>query len=162
MEFTKTVGSSDLATILGITTRRVEQLANKGILKREGRGSFDLADNVQAFVAHRESVIAAEHGVGDFGRARADLYRERAKMARLQREEIEGSLIPTGEVIAMNTSIAAVIKQRMLAVGPKLAPRLTGLRTPAEAQAIVSTEIEEGLTELAQLDVVLAGRKAAS
>ena len=47
---------------------------------REARGLFDICDSVHRFVAHREAVVAQEHGVGAYGKARADVYVERARM----------------------------------------------------------------------------------
>ena len=132
MNYTQKVTTSDLATILGITERRIGQLAVKKVLKRESRGTFDLADSIQTFVAHREAVVSAEHGQGAYGKARADLYRERAKMARLQRQKLEGELIAKVDIIAMNTEIATVVKTRILAIGSKIAPRLVMIPTPAQ------------------------------
>ena len=61
MAYTKTVSAADLALVLGIGERRVNQLVAKKILTREN-GLFDLAENVQAFVAFRERAVAAGTG----------------------------------------------------------------------------------------------------
>jgi hypothetical protein len=64
-------GTDDLATLLGISVRRVTQLVEKKVLLREARGTFDVCDSVHRFIAHRETVVAQEHGVGAYGKARA-------------------------------------------------------------------------------------------
>ena len=64
-------GTDDLAALLGVTVRRVTQLVEKKVLLGEARGSFDTCDSVHRFVAHRETVVAKEHGLGAYGRARA-------------------------------------------------------------------------------------------
>ena len=74
-------GTDDLATLLGISVRRVTQLVEKKVLLREARGTFDVCDSVHRFIAHRETVVAQEHGVGAYGKARADVYVERARMS---------------------------------------------------------------------------------
>ncbi len=44
------VGTGEMASILGITTRRLGQLVMEGVLEKRGRGSFNVAESVQAFV----------------------------------------------------------------------------------------------------------------
>jgi phage terminase Nu1 subunit (DNA packaging protein) len=157
MGYMQKVTTSDLAAILGITERRIGHLVVKKILKRESRGTFDLVDSIQAFIAHREAVVSAQHGVGAYGKARADLYRERAKMARLQREKLEGELIAKVDIIAMNTAIATVVKTKILAIGSKIAPRLVMIPTPAQIESLLRAEHVDALEELSQLGVVPAG-----
>src|SRR5258706_1612384 len=108
----KSVSSADLATLLGITKRSINSLAERGALSRLPDGQFNLAEGLQAYVLHREDVIAAEHGLGDFGKARAELYQERVKVARMKREELEKTLVHVDEVFRTWTGIATVIRQR--------------------------------------------------
>jgi phage terminase Nu1 subunit (DNA packaging protein) len=129
------------------------------VLRREARGVFDVADSIAAYVAHRESVVAAEHGTGDYGRARAELYLERARAARLKREELEGTLAPLSVTRAAWTSILTMVRTRVLAIPNKLAPRLVGLKTAGEALALVRGEIYEALEELSKSSAWLARRK---
>jgi phage terminase Nu1 subunit (DNA packaging protein) len=156
--FPKTVSASDLSILLGVTVQRIGQLVDHKILRREGRG-FNVADAVVAFIAHRESVVAAKHGVGDFGKARAALYLERARMARIKRETLEATLVPALEVIAFNTSIVGAVRSRMLSIPAKAASRLVGLKTASAAEVIVRAELIEGLEELSQLPLVAGDPK---
>ena len=81
MTLPQKVSTTVLAVLLGITERAVTKLANQGVLRREARGCYDLADSVQAYIAHREAVAAAQHGMGAYGKARAELTLERAQNA---------------------------------------------------------------------------------
>jgi len=137
--------------------RTITKLVDKKILRRESRGTFDTVDAVAAYVAHREAVVAAEQGAGDYGRARAQLYLERARAARIKREELEGALVPVAKILAFNTAIVGLAKNRLLGVPSKIAPRLVGLKTAAEGEALVRAEVYEALEELARLNDV--GRK---
>jgi hypothetical protein len=85
MPLPKEVGTEDLAKVLGLTPRGVGKLAEKKVLRRLARGSFDLCDCVQAYVAYQQQAALAQHGAGAYGRARAALYLERARVARIQR-----------------------------------------------------------------------------
>jgi len=73
VKFPIRISTTDLAIVLGVNKRTFSKLVDKKVLCRESRGCFDLADAVQAYVAHREGVVAAEHGVGTFGKARTGL-----------------------------------------------------------------------------------------
>jgi phage terminase Nu1 subunit (DNA packaging protein) len=148
------VSTSGLAAVLGITERAVTKLVDRKILHREARGCFDLADSVQAYIAHREAVVAAQHGMGAYGKARAELTLERARLMRLNREELEGRLVPVTEVITAGTAVATTIKTRVLGVAAKIAPQLINLRTPAQAQAIVYEANWEALDELSKIETI--------
>jgi phage terminase Nu1 subunit (DNA packaging protein) len=132
----------------------VTKLANQGVLRREARGCFDLADSVQAYIAHREAVVAAQHGMGAYGKARAELTLERARLMRLKREELEGKLIAVTEMIAAGTAVATTIKTRVLGVAAKIAPQLINLKTAAQAQEIVYEANWEALDEVCKIETI--------
>ena len=147
-------GTDDLATLLGISVRRVTQLVEKKVLLREARGTFDVCDSVHRFIAHRETVVAQEHGVGAYGKARADVYVERARMMRLQREKLEGNLIPEEDAIEGWTRTLAVVKTQFLALPTKSAPYLVQLKTPAQAQNVLTPLVREILETIATAEIL--------
>jgi phage terminase Nu1 subunit (DNA packaging protein) len=156
MDFPKRISTTALATLLSLNARTIGKLVAKGVLKRDARGVFDTVDSVAAYIAHRESVVAAEHGTGDYAKARADLYLERARTARIKREALESSLISVDAVVAFNTGIVGIARNRLLGVPSKLAAQLIGLKTAGEAEALVRSEVVEALNELSRLEKVAA------
>jgi hypothetical protein len=144
---------AQLAAILAISERRVSQLAGQGVLKRDPDG-YDLSVNVPAYLRFRERAAMAKVGAGTYGQARAALYLERARTAKLKREELERQLLPSDEVIAAGIAVMARVRNRILAIASKVAPRLINLRNASEAEAIVHCEHIEALEELARLEVV--------
>ena len=84
------------------------------------------------------------------------MTKSKADIAEMERAQLVGDLIPKHEVLAMNTTIATTIRTRMLAVASKFAPRLVMVRNASEVEAILRPGIEEGLEELARLEVNLA------
>ena len=121
---------------------------------REARGQFDTCDAVQRFIAWREGVVAAEHGIGTYGRSRAALYLEKARMARLQREKLEGSLASVADFQTAAGGIMSVFRNQMLSIPAKLAPQLAAIRKPAEAQELLRAEIYEALLELSRIEII--------
>ena len=139
--------------LLGITVRRVTQLVAKKVLVREARGLFDTLDSVHKFIAWRETVVAQEHGVGAYGKARAEVYVERAKMMRLQREKLEGALIPFEDVTETWIRAAAGIRAAFLALPTKAAIFLVNLKHPGQAQAVLTPMVHEILTDIATVEI---------
>ena len=121
----------------------------KKVLLREARGTFDVCDSVHRFIAHRETVVAQEHGVGAYGKARAD-----ARMMRLQREKLEGNLIPEEDAIEGWTRTLAVLKTQFLALPTKSAPYLVQLKTPAQAQNVLTPLVREILETIATVEIL--------
>jgi len=154
MTLPQKVSTSGLAAVLGITERAVTKLVERKILCREARGCFDLADSVQAYIAHREAVVSAQHGQGAYGKARAELTLERTRLMRLKREELEGRLIPVTEMIAAGTAVCTTVKTRLLGVASKIAPQLINLKTAAQAQEIVYEANWEALDELSKIETI--------
>lgn len=44
------VTTEELATVLGLTDRRIRQLASAGVIERTGRGVYNLCDAVQGYL----------------------------------------------------------------------------------------------------------------
>jgi hypothetical protein len=153
MTMPREIGTDELALLLGIDDRSVRRLVRKGVFVRGALG-FDVADSVQRFVAHRESIIAEKAGSGEFGKARSQLYVERARKMQLEREELAGKLLRVTDVIAFMTAIVGVTKQRALALPSKYAPRLVGLKTAGEIAALLTQGIREMLEDLCNAKVV--------
>lgn len=148
------ITGAELAALLGIDERTIRKLTDRGVMRQIERGTYDLGEAVRAYVTHREQVTAAEAGQGQYGQARAELYRERAAAARMRREELERTLIPSHAVIAFNVGIVSIVRTRLLAIPSKIAPRLVGLKSAGAAMEIVQEAITEALTELSRMTVV--------
>jgi phage terminase Nu1 subunit (DNA packaging protein) len=153
MTMPREIGTEDLALLLGLDDRSVRRLAKKGVFVR-GELGFDVADSVRRYIAHREGIIAEQHGSGEYAKARSALFIERAAKMKLEREEREGALVRVSDVIAMMSNLVGVAKQRLLAIPTKCAPLLIMKRAPAEVMTILTKEIREALEELANAEVV--------
>jgi hypothetical protein len=73
---TLSVTAKELGDVLGLTDRRIRQLAEEGVLDRVERGRYPLANSVQAYLAAQ----AAEDD---------ELREERIKLVRAQRRRLE-------------------------------------------------------------------------
>ena len=142
------ITTEDLSTLLGINARTVAKLVERNVLRRLERGTFATVDSIAAYVAHRESIVAAQHGVGEYGKARAELYLERGRIARMQREEMEGTLGPLAECRAAFVVAFGMVRSQNYAMANRAAPRLVGLKSAAVIRAILVEEINAMMADI--------------
>lgn len=145
------VTAADLAKVLGIAKPRVAALATDGILPRVGRGEFNLAQCVQAFVRYKVST-AGDDNV-------ASLTAERSRLARLKADQVEreamveaGELIPADRIEKAWLGVATAVRSRLLLIPSKIASRVVG-KAPAEVQELVRRELHAALDEIAATPV---------
>jgi hypothetical protein len=147
----KEVSADVLAALLGCTKRSINMLAEKKVLHRLQGGRFNLEDNVPLYIAHREQAATRAAGAtGPYAEARAEATLERAKILRLQRQKIEGSLVSLAGVHASEAALATIVRTRFLAQGNALGARLAN-KSAAECCAILDKHNREILDELADL-----------
>lgn len=133
-----TVGVEDVAEWLGVTPRRVQQLAAEGVIPRDGHGRYTLKAVVQAYCRHMGS-IAAGRGDDDLSRERARLAREQANKYERENALATGEIVPKQDVVAGMQAVFAHVRARVLAIPSRAAPLVEGLSAP---------KIREKLTEL--------------
>jgi hypothetical protein len=85
---------------------------------------------------------------------RLEVLQEKALMARLERERWLGEWLSRRLVLAMCQNILAACRNRMLGIGPSLAPQLAIERTPGGCQRIVDGRVREVLEDLSRLKEV--------
>lgn len=140
-----TCSSAELAALLGFKDpRRVEQLANEGHVVRQGRGKYDVAASVQAYVAHLKAMGTERE------RKKDGDPREDARTLKAQAEAAHASLDlqeRLGELVTLDyleETLAQLITPVVSALDnlPSLALRLTGQNTGA-AQEILEEWVNQ-------------------
>lgn len=94
----ETVSTSDFADMLGLTSRRIQQLISDGVLTSAGHGKLTLRVNLKAFVDWKaESELRTFRSSLEARQARnqdeLDLDAERTRKLRLENDETENKLI---------------------------------------------------------------------
>lgn len=140
------IKSKGLAEILGISQRRINQLAKEGVLVKDSRGFFVLVEAVPAYIAYATTE-------NDELRQEKILH-ERAKRrkAELELKVREGKLHEAEDVEFALTGMLVTFRNRLLSIPSKLAPQLIGVNSIAEIQTVIDTELREAMTELSEYD----------
>lgn len=81
-------------------------------------------------------------------KARADHEEEKARLAELERMQLEGELIPASEVEKRFIDAASRVKSRLMSVPGRVAPSVVAITDIIEADAVIKSAIAEALKEL--------------
>ena len=152
-------GSAIVAKLFGVTDRRVQQLAQEGVIPVEQTRpyKFDLLPTVQAYIKYLSAkangkeqkstdTVQAE---ADKLRAEADLKQSKAKIAELQLNELEGTMHRSEDVEAMINDLVYTIRSMIMALPGRLAMDVIQTSNANEASALIRSECNKILDELA-------------
>lgn len=151
------VGSDTIAFIFGVTTRRVQQLVQDGIIESTKKGNanrYDLIPTVQKYIQHLTDKATGREVRNSGTEARkleaeADLKRHKADMAALQLKELEGEMHRSEDVEAVMTDLVHTIRSMLIALPGRLAVDVSKVSTAAEASDVIRIEVYKVLEELA-------------
>ena len=154
------VSATELAGWLGITRRRVSQIAEEGIIKpaQESPMRFDLKETVRAYVKHLAARAAGRVGKSMSEQeaakaklvAEADLKQSKAEIARMELDEIKGRLHRSEDVEAMTNALALNVRSAVLALPGRLAMDLVPMTSASEVSARIKTECDAVLNDLSR------------
>lgn len=158
--------ASSLARLLGISMHRMRKLEADGKLYFHPKGHpivghIDVFRTVRAFcieLQNRTKAPVAAPASAENDSAEEEYRRQKTRMARLNADKLEGSLVSAMDVERMRTSEILRAKARLLSVRPavmaELAPHLreldNGLQLMEALGGVIDYKIDEALAELAR------------
>lgn len=150
--------TSQLAEMLGISRRRLDELSAAGIIPKESRNSYSINESVKAFISYREEEIRAElpSETGDaderFRGARADLYEQRAREQKRRADLIEGSSFDGAAIVHVIGAMLAASRARILSLPTTTAAAVAEVSDPESCRQILSDACRDALAEIASFD----------
>jgi phage terminase Nu1 subunit (DNA packaging protein) len=148
-----TVSLSELAVVLGITSKQVRNLTEDGIIVTDGKNSYPLARNVQAYMAFRSSKAPTEEDVKyEKAKRGAELKLKAAKAdrAKLEADELKGSMHRSEDVKAITEDMLYAVRNGLMALPGRLAVDVIGCETAAQAYEIIKREAHALMKEFAE------------
>lgn len=145
------VSTAELACVLGITGRRVRQLAEDGQLEKMRKGRFLLCDSVQRYISSPSKENESDEDLRlDKARRTADvaLKESKAQIAKLEAEELRGKMHRSEDVAAMTEDLIFTIREMLLALPGRLAVDVSAAESPAESAEIIRKEVFAVMREL--------------
>lgn len=148
-----TVSTTELAMILGLSVRRVQQMAQDGTIPTASRGKFRLADSVKRYInfitgnqmSEDEQKIERSRKM-----AEAHIKAAKATVAKLEASELQGKMHRSEDVQAVTEDMANELRGLLLALPGRLAVDVSNARSAAEASAIIRTAVYEVMDEMSK------------
>jgi phage terminase Nu1 subunit (DNA packaging protein) len=142
---------AELAVILGLSSRRVRQLADEGIIQPVGKNAYLLADSVQSYNKFLSNRMPNEEDVKlekAKKMAEAQYKASKASIAKLQAQELQGKMHRSEDVAAMTADLIYTVRSALIALPGRLAVNVAAVSTPAEACDIIRREVHLVMCDL--------------
>jgi len=137
--------TSAIAGLLGLSTRRLNQLAEEGIAVRIAPGTFDATATVQAYIRHVSGKAGSTTVNLDLNTEKARLAKEQADGQEIKNAQSRGELLLADDVERTWSDACRRLRSEMLAVTGRVRAA-TGLE--AADAAVLDREIRDALTVL--------------
>ena len=145
----KFVSARQLAEVLGITERRVNQIANEGkVFTRDLNGKFNVVQCVESY--YREKFIKDDDD-SSYDKERALHEKAKRQKAELQLEKMRNRLHWAEDVELIITEMLVRFRNRILGVPTAIAPRLYR-KSVAKIAETLKDELHSALNELSEYD----------
>ncbi len=148
-----TVSTTQLAMVLGITARRVQQLTQDGTFQTETRGRFILADNVQRYITFvTGNQMSEEEKKIEIQRRRSEakLKTSKAIVAHMEAEELRGNMHRSEDVSAITEDMVKTIRAMLTALPGRLAVPVSKAESAEECSVIIRDGVYAVMEELAK------------
>lgn len=146
------VTTTELAAILGVTARRIQQMAQDGTIVPVRRGYFLLGDAVQRYINFLSKPVLSEDEAKielTKRKSEASLKSSKAIMARMEAEEMQGKMHRAEDVEAFTEDLIYTMRGALLALPGRLSVDVAAVDTPAEAAEVIRKEVHNVMQELA-------------
>ena len=161
-KFNNIVGSGILAKLLGKSQRQIQNYAAEDILSVSNEDKnlkFDLFVVIPEYLHYLEEQFKKKSLEAEIAnkekhkaKAEADSKTHKAKMAKLELQEIEGEMHRSCDVEEMTSQLVIEVKNRLLALPGLLAIDLAKLDDPAQISAQIERQVNSILFDLSHFE----------
>ncbi|CAD7288242.1 hypothetical protein [Campylobacter suis] len=137
-----TVGINELARLLGLTPRRINQLVSDEILTKEKRGEFDDSKNIAAYIDYK---VALASETTDLTEARAKKEDKLAQIKEIELKKLKNEIVSIEQIEKELDDIASTVSNRLYNLTNRLKLKID---LSAQSEDAINEEIENILHEL--------------
>lgn len=145
--------TAELAALVGVSTRRIQQLTADGIITAASKGHYLLSAAVQAYLSYRlgESLTPEDLTVERRRREADTILKEaKAKIARLDAEAAEGNYHRHEDVELFIDELIYEVRSAFISLPGRLAVDVARSSNAAECAEIIKGEVSEALNALSR------------
>jgi hypothetical protein len=145
------ISTGDVAVLLRMDPRSVQNAVKAGILQQVRRGVFVLGKTVPAYVQHLRKAISSDPQEVQLKAAKLRKTLADAEKSELELQLFKGQLHTSDSVLFVWSSRIGASRKRLLAMATRLAPHLAGITDQKEIYSRVQAEIETALEDVGEL-----------
>jgi phage terminase Nu1 subunit (DNA packaging protein) len=139
------VGLNELTSWLGLTSRRVIQMVEEGIIIKEGRGKYPLKVCITSYIEHLKRQAEGTGRRSELGEEKLLTARIERKRRELEYAEHEGSLVTVESHRAAMAEAFDLVRSNIRNLPGSVAPRLVGIDDPRDIQQILAPAVDDAL-----------------
>lgn len=143
-----------VARFLGMTSKNVDRLVKKGILKPKQGSLFSLADATRSYICY---LRGHNPETADFNEERAKLTRAKRQKAELELAVAEGSLHSSEDIEKVMTAMLVNFKSRLSALPAEESDWLAAADDKVKIFKHLNGKVKEILNELSDFEEVFNG-----
>lgn len=148
-----TVNSSSLEKIIGVSDRRIRQLAEEGVIVRAAHGRYKLMDSITNYILNLKVAMEASgtktpDGELDLEEEKAIHERVKRHISELKLQIMKGDLHKSEDVERVMTDMLVSVRTKLLSMPAKLAPLLVARSDIDYIRRAINREVLESLNEL--------------
>lgn len=136
------IKSKELARLLGLTERRIEQLTNDGVLTKLSRGIYDDATAIDAYITYK---INKASETTDLTEARAKKEDKLAQIKDIELKKLKKEVISIDALEKELSDIASTLSNRLYNLSNRIKLKV---EISKEQEDVINEQIEETLIEL--------------
>lgn len=143
--------TTEMAMVLGVTARRVQQMIQDGTLVTVTKGRLNLADNVQRYIRFiTGSQMTEEEKKVEKARKAAEVKLKVAKadIAALEAAEMKGKMHRSEDVEALTQDYCTTVRNAMMSLPGRLATDMAMCDSAEECSVIIRDVVYSILEEL--------------
>jgi len=144
------VNTKTLALVLGLTARRVQQLAQDGVITAAGRGRYPLAGAVQEYIEYRAAEKPLSQAETEKLNSEVVIKKAKAVMMSMEAKELQGKMHRAEDVANMTEDLIYATRSMLLALPGRLAVDAAAVSDPAEMSELIRREVYSVMEELSQ------------
>lgn len=127
-----TIGTDQMASLLGVSRQRVNALARKGVIPKEGRGQFNPLTAIPAYCAWLRDNHERKADNDALQAEKLRLVTEQADKAAIANAKARGEVINAKEVESAWVAFCVDLRARLLAMPARIASRANLSRDAAK------------------------------
>ena len=145
------VSTSELAAIIGKSSRWVRQLTREGVLYQVARGKYKLGEAIQAYYEHKTGENTPDNGL-NYNREKALLTKAKRELEENKLRIMKGELHRSEDVKYFVTNMLLNARSRLLVIPQILSPKIIGKNDIHVVNKLLKEEIYAALNELSEYD----------